>query len=74
MLVLSRKKGETIVIGDEIEVKVLSIEGEQVKLGIVAPKSVKVHRSEVFEAIQQQNKEALQSENLFSIIGEINKK
>ncbi|MGE7022744.1 carbon storage regulator CsrA [Solibacillus cecembensis] len=59
MLVLSRKKGETIMIGDEIEVKVLSIDGDQVKLGIVAPKSIKVHRSEIFEAIQAQNKEAL---------------
>ena len=47
------------MIGDHIEVKILSIEGDQVKLGIVAPKSVKVHRSEVFEAIQEQNKEAL---------------
>lgn len=59
MLVLSRKKGESIMIGDQIEVKILAIEGDQVKLGIVAPKSVKVHRSEIFEAIQQQNKEAL---------------
>ncbi|GLC87829.1 carbon storage regulator CsrA [Lysinibacillus piscis] len=59
MLVLSRKKGESIIIGDQIEVKILAVEGEQVKLGIVAPKSVKVHRSEVFEAIQEQNKEAL---------------
>lgn len=59
MLVLSRKKTESIMIGDHIEVKVLAVEGDQVKLGIVAPKSVKVHRSEVFEAIQQQNKEAL---------------
>ena len=59
MLVLSRKKNESIMIGDHIEVKILSVEGDQVKLGIVAPKSVKVHRSEVFEAIQQQNKEAL---------------
>lgn len=59
MLVLSRKKNETIMIGDHIEVKILSIEGDQVKLGIVAPKSVKVHRSEVFQAIQEQNKEAL---------------
>ena len=59
MLVLSRKKTESIMIGDHIEVKILVIEGDQVKLGIVAPKSVKVHRSEVFEAIQQQNKEAL---------------
>ena len=59
MLVLTRKKGETIMIGDQIEVKVISVDGDQVKLGIVAPKSVKVHRSEVFEAIQQQNKEAM---------------
>lgn len=59
MLVLSRKTTESIMIGDHIEVKVLAIEGDQVKLGIVAPKTVKVHRSEVFEAIQEQNKEAL---------------
>ena len=59
MLVLSRKTTESIMIGDHIEVKVLAIEGDQVKLGIIAPKSVKVHRSEVFEAIQEQNKEAL---------------
>lgn len=59
MLVLSRKKGESLVIGDNIEVKVLGIEGEQVKIGIVAPRSVDVHRSEVYESIQEQNKEAL---------------
>jgi len=63
MLVLSRKKGETIMIGDNIEVKILAVEGDQVKIGIVAPKSVKVHRSEIFEAIQQQNKEAV-AENI----------
>jgi carbon storage regulator len=59
MLVLSRKLQQSIMIGDHIEVKILSIDGDQVKLGIVAPKSVKVHRSEVFEAIQEQNKAAL---------------
>ena len=59
MLVLSRKNGETIHIGNDIEVKILGVEGEQIKIGIVAPKSVKVHRSEVFEAIQAQNKAAL---------------
>ncbi|WP_342550741.1 carbon storage regulator CsrA [Lysinibacillus sp. FSL M8-0216] len=59
MLVLSRKKNESIMIGDHVEVKILSVDGDQVKLGIMAPKSVTVHRSEVFEAIQQQNKEAL---------------
>lgn len=59
MLVLSRKKGESLFIGDNIEVKILGIEGEQVKIGIVAPRSVAVHRSEVYEAIQKQNKAAL---------------
>ena len=49
------------MIGDQIELKVLSIEGDQVKLGIVAPKNVKVHRSEVFEAIQEQNKQSMQN-------------
>ncbi|MGG0662684.1 carbon storage regulator CsrA [Viridibacillus arvi] len=59
MLVLTRKTGESIMVGDQIELKVLSVDGDQVKLGIVAPKSVKVHRSEVYQSIQQQNKEAL---------------
>lgn len=59
MLVLSRKKDESIMIGDQIELKILSIDGEQVKLGIVAPKNVKVYRSEVYKSIQDQNKEAL---------------
>ena len=48
------------MIGDHIEVEVIAVDGDQVKLGIVAPKSVKVHRSEIFEAIQEQNKEALE--------------
>lgn len=65
MLVLSRKKDESIMIGDQIEIKILAVEGEQIKLGIVAPKTVKVHRSEVFEAIQAQNKEALSSSMSF---------
>lgn len=61
MLVLSRKKNESIVIGEKIEVKILSIDGDQVKIGIVAPKDVKVHRAEIFQAIQKQNKEALKT-------------
>ncbi|HAU34283.1 carbon storage regulator CsrA [Lysinibacillus sp. FSL R5-0849] len=65
MLVLSRKKDESIMIGDQIEIKILAVEGEQIKLGIVAPKTVKVHRSEVFQAIQAQNKEALSSTTNF---------
>ncbi|MGE7986193.1 carbon storage regulator CsrA [Lysinibacillus fusiformis] len=65
MLVLSRKKDESIMVGDQIEIKILAVDGDQIKLGIVAPKTVKVHRSEVFEAIQLQNKEALSSTSSF---------
>jgi len=65
MLVLSRKKDESIMIGDQIEIKILAVEGEQIKIGIVAPKTVKVHRYEVFEAIQAQNKEALSTTSSF---------
>jgi carbon storage regulator len=53
------------MIGDQIEIKILAVEGEQIKMGIVAPKSVKVHRSEVFEAIQAQNREALSTTSNF---------
>lgn len=59
MLVLTRKKGESIMIGDTIEVKIIAVEGDQVKLGIDAPRSVKVHRSEIYKAIQEENKAAL---------------
>ena len=55
MLALTRKKGEAIVIGDNIEVVVLGVSGEQVKLGIVAPRSISVHRKEIFEQIQLEN-------------------
>ncbi len=58
MLALTRKKGESIVIADNIEVVVLSIQGEQVKLGVVAPKNLPVHRKEIFEQIQAENREA----------------
>lgn len=59
MLVLSRKKNESIMIGDHVEIKILAVEGDQVKLGIIAPKTVSIHRQEVFEEIQRQNQEAL---------------
>ena len=58
MLALARKIQESIIIGDDIEVTVLSISKDQVKLGISAPKSIPVHRKEVFLQIQQENKEA----------------
>ena len=55
MLVLSRKLEESIMIGDEIEIKVISVQGETVKLGITAPRSIPVHRKEVYEEIEREN-------------------
>lgn len=61
MLALTRKKGESIVVGDNIEIVVLGITGEQVRLGIIAPKIVTVHRKEIYEQIRNENKEATQN-------------
>ncbi len=58
MLILTRKLGESITIGDEIKVTVLECQHKQVKLGIVAPVNVKVYREEIFEKIQEENKKA----------------
>lgn len=58
MLALSRKKGESIIINNDIEFTVLEIKGDQVKLGISAPKSVPVYRKEVYLQIQEENREA----------------
>lgn len=55
MLILTRKSGEKITIGDDIVIRVLEIRGSQVKLGINAPKGVAVHRSEIYERIQEEN-------------------
>ena len=62
MLVLSRKPNESIMIGDEVEIKIVEVKGDYVKLGITAPKSIPVHRKEIFEAIQRENIEAAQSQ------------
>ena len=59
MLALSRKKNEAIVINNNVEITVLEIKGEQVKLGISAPREVPVYRKEVYVQIQDSNKEAV---------------
>lgn len=58
MLVLTRKLGESIAIDDHIKIRVVQIKGKQVRLGIEAPKETKIHREEVYLAIQDSNKES----------------
>ena len=61
MLVLTRKLGESISIDDTIKIVVVQIKGKQVRLGIKAPKETKIHREEVYMAIQEQNQKAVES-------------
>ena len=69
MLVLTRKTGETITIGDDIKIYIQEIRGNQVKLGIVAPPTVAVHREEVYLRIQEENRRAARvtPENLLDV-------
>ena len=64
MLVLSRQKDESIVIGDDIEITIVDVRGDKVRLGINAPKSIPVHRREVYEAIQREKKEKEQNKQV----------
>jgi carbon storage regulator len=65
MLILSRKINEKIMIGDDVSVSIIEIRGDQVRLGVDAPKSVKVYRQEVFDAIKAENKAAAASTPVF---------
>lgn len=69
MLILSRKTGERLVIGDDIEIVVLEVKGDQIKIGVEAPKTMKVYRGEVYEEIQIENRAAskIEKEQLFEI-------
>ena len=57
MLVLTRKLGENLIIGDDITISVLGVSGKQVRLGITAPKEIAVHREEIYERIQREKQE-----------------
>jgi len=57
MLVLSRQKDEAIMIGDDVEITIVDVRGDKVRLGITAPKEIPVHRREVYEAIQREKSE-----------------
>ncbi len=67
MLALSRKKNEALIVNNNIEITVLEIRGEQVKLGISAPKEVPVYRKEVYVQIQEANQEAVSMEGLSAL-------
>lgn len=64
MLALSRKKDEALIINNNIEITILEIKGDQVKLGISAPKSIPVYRKEIYAQIQESNKEAAEGAGL----------
>ena len=64
MLALSRKKNEAIIINNNIEVTILEVKGDQVKIGITAPKEVPVYRKEVYAQIQNANREAVDAEGI----------
>ena len=67
MLALSRKKNEAIVVNNNVEITILEIKGDQVKLGITAPREVPVYRKEVYVQIQEANKEAMSAENMINL-------
>ncbi|MEQ8176005.1 MAG: carbon storage regulator CsrA [Syntrophomonadaceae bacterium] len=59
MLLLNRKKGEMLIIGDNIEISIIDVQGETVKLGIAAPRSVSVYRKEIYDDIVRSNRQAV---------------
>ena len=67
MLALARKVNQSIMIGDDIEITLLEIKGDQVKIGISAPKSIPVYRKEIYQQIQEENKQAGQEVDIAKI-------
>ena len=67
MLALTRKKGEALVINNNIEITVLEIRGDQIKIGISAPKDVPIYRKEVYLQIQQENEAAISADGLAAL-------
>ena len=71
MLVLSRQRDETIMIGDDVEITVVDIRGDKVRLGITAPRHIQVHRKEVYDAIKRENQQAanLTPQDVSGVVG-----
>ena len=76
MLVLSRQRDETIMIGDDVEITVVDIRGDKVRLGITAPRHIQVHRKEVYDAIKRENQQAagLSPKDVSDVVGRENPK
>ena len=64
MLALTRKKGESLVINNNIEISILEVRGDQIKIGITAPKDVPIYRKEVYKQIQEENRASVRAEGL----------
>lgn len=64
MLILTRKLGEVIAVGDDIKIVILDIKGRQVRLGVEAPRHTKVYREEIYQVITEQNKESTKSHSI----------
>lgn len=64
MLVLTRKTGESITVGNEIKITVLEVKGKQVQLGITAPSSIRIYREEIFKRVQEENKKAAKQKDM----------
>jgi carbon storage regulator len=74
MLVLTRKTNEAIQIGENIEIKIISVQGDQVKIGIEAPKNIEIHRQEIYKEIQSENTNAAKEvKDLLNLLLKTNK-
>jgi len=71
MLILTRKIGETLIIGDDVKVTVLGLKGNQIRIGVDAPKSVAVHREEIYERIQAEKNADTDNEDEIDNIGNV---
>lgn len=67
MLALTRKKGEAIIVNNNVEITILEVKGDQIKIGVSAPKEVPIYRKEVYTQIQQANEEAVSAEGLAAL-------